>query len=55
MKKPDKKTVRLGLGFKPEDQVLLERIQKKLEPTHGKLAAMAVVRLGLIKLDREGL
>jgi hypothetical protein len=54
-KQPARKTLRLGLGFSPDDQDLLERIQKKLEPTHGKLATMAVVRMALIKLDREGL
>lgn len=46
---------RLGFVFQPEDLAVLKHIQETLLPSHGKLSAMAVLRMALLKLDREGL
>ena len=46
---------RLGFVFQPEDLAVLKKIQETLLPSHGKLSQMAVLRIALLKLDREGL
>lgn len=49
------KIMRMGVAFKPEEYAAVERIQKKLEPTMGRVSVAAVIRMALMKMDREGL
>jgi hypothetical protein len=38
---------KLSFGFNTEDQRLLAALKKKLEPTHGTLSNIAIIRIAL--------
>ena len=41
---------KLSFEFNAEDEQILEQLKRALEPTHGKLTNIAVIRMALRKL-----
>lgn len=52
-KKPQ--PTRLGLAFTEDDIKRMKRIQNKLRLTHGDIKRNMLIRIALIKLEKEGI